>query len=107
MLVYKYGETCDELGYDLLPFAIETYASLAKAAIKHLKILQTMALDGWVCMLHVPTAGTAKPSRRTRQQPSKTMAIRAEGQCPSDTGACLHHLQHWPKMPLNSRSKWI
>jgi hypothetical protein len=76
MLVYKYGETCDELGYDLLPFAIETYASLAKAAIKHLKILQTMALDGWVCMLHVPTAGTAKPSRRTRQQPSKTMAIR-------------------------------
>ena len=23
--VYKHGETCDELGYDLIPFAIETY----------------------------------------------------------------------------------
>ena len=45
MLVYKYGETCDELGYDLIPFAIETYGKFGKAALKHLKILQTMALE--------------------------------------------------------------
>ena len=43
--VYKYGETCDELGYDLIPFAIETYGKFGKAALKHLKILQTMALE--------------------------------------------------------------
>ena len=43
--VYKYGETCDELGYDLIPFAIETYGKFGKAAIKHLKVLQTMALE--------------------------------------------------------------
>jgi hypothetical protein len=42
--VYKYGETCDELGYDLIPFAIETYGKFGKAALKHLKVLQTMAL---------------------------------------------------------------
>ena len=43
--VYKYGETCDELGYDLIPFAIETYGKFGKAALKHLKVLQTMALE--------------------------------------------------------------
>jgi hypothetical protein len=43
--VYKYGETCEELGYDLIPFAIETYGKFGKAALKHLKILQTMALE--------------------------------------------------------------
>ena len=48
--VYKYGETCDELGYDLIPFAIETYVRVrpgkfGKAALKHLKVLQTMALE--------------------------------------------------------------
>ena len=43
--VYKYGETCDELGYDLIPFAIETYGKFGKAAIKHLKVLQTMAVE--------------------------------------------------------------
>ena len=41
--VYKYGETCEELGYDLIPFAIETYGKFGKAALEHLKILQTMA----------------------------------------------------------------
>jgi hypothetical protein len=43
--VYKYGETRDELGYDLIPFAIETYGKFGKAALKHLKILQTVALE--------------------------------------------------------------
>jgi hypothetical protein len=43
--VDKYGETCDELGYDHIPFAIETYGKFGKAAIKHLKVLQTMALE--------------------------------------------------------------
>ena len=40
-----WAETCDELGYDLIPFAIETYGKFGKAALKHLKILQTMALE--------------------------------------------------------------
>ena len=45
---YKYGETCNELGYDLIPFAIETYGKFGKVAIKHvkhLKVMQTMALE--------------------------------------------------------------
>ena len=31
--VYKYGETCDELGYDLIPFAIETYGKFGTTMI--------------------------------------------------------------------------
>jgi hypothetical protein len=44
--VYKYGETCDELGYDLIPFAIETYVrQVWQGGDQAPQVLQTMALE--------------------------------------------------------------